>query len=256
MSDRSQKTLCRSKRGKVNPEPSCVVYQIILISDIHANYAALKAVFDKYANADEVWCLGDIVLCGPSPSSCINLVRKNCRHAVKGNHDEDYVRLVGSIPEVCCDRKTPILKDIDYLQNLPYSVFVLADGVRYLLVHDITSMLKGPRTALQSTDADVIICGHTHIASITHIGRKKIVNAGTVGQPEDGNYRAQCMIIENGEPRFERVDYSLAELERAYAASSMPDEHRRYYLESACRGYGTRRGIRLGPFSAGYTDVN
>jgi diadenosine tetraphosphatase ApaH/serine/threonine PP2A family protein phosphatase len=186
------------------------VYQIILISDIHANYVALKAVFDQYPSADEV----------------------------------------------CCDRKTPILEDIDYLQNLPNSVSVLADGVRYLLVHDITSVFKSPRTALQSSDVDVIICGHTHIASITPVGRKKIVNAGTVGQPEDGNYRAQCMVIENGELRFDRVDYSLDELAKACAASSMPDEHRRYYLESARRGYGTRRGIRLGPFSAGYGDVN
>lgn len=104
--------------------------------------------------------------------------------------------------------------------------------------------------AVRSGDVDVVLCGHTHIAEIIPVADIKIVNAGTVGQPEDGDYRAQCMVIENGDIRFDRVEYDFKELEEAYAASSMPEEHRRYYLESTRRGYGIHRGLRKGPFSA------
>ena len=53
--------------------------KILVISDIHSNYRALKATLDTFDNVDEVWCLGDIVEYGPRPSDCINLVRQNCQ---------------------------------------------------------------------------------------------------------------------------------------------------------------------------------
>ena len=233
--------------------------QILLIADIHANYRALKAVLDKYRDADEVWCLGDIVLCGPSPSACTALVRERCNRVVCNNHDPEYVRLLATIPQVCCDRDEPPQEDSDYLISLPETLIAEADGRTYYLVHcspPPTELALLPdtdesvlREALRLAGTDVLLGGHTHIAMVLPVDDKFIVNAGALGQPEDGDPRAQCMLIEDGQFRFDRVEYDIAELERDYANSSMPEEHAAYYFNGSRRGYGDRRGIRLGPFS-------
>lgn len=60
-----------------------------LISDIHGNMAALKAVIaDMEANgAQRIICLGDVVGYGPYPGECLDLVRR-CGAVLMGNHEE------------------------------------------------------------------------------------------------------------------------------------------------------------------------
>ena len=54
------------------------------------------------------------------------------------------------------------------------------------------------RETLELAGTDVVMGGHSHVAMIQHVGDKALVNAGTVGQPEDGDNRAQCIVIEDG----------------------------------------------------------
>jgi len=60
-----------------------------LISDIHGNLAALKAVIaDMEAKgAEKVLCLGDVVGYGPFPGECLDLVQ-SCGCVLMGNHEE------------------------------------------------------------------------------------------------------------------------------------------------------------------------
>ena len=60
-----------------------------LISDIHGNLSALKAVIaDMEANgAGRIICLGDVVGYGPYPGECLDLVRR-CGAVLMGNHEE------------------------------------------------------------------------------------------------------------------------------------------------------------------------
>jgi len=60
-----------------------------VISDIHANLEALRAVLAdiEKQGADEIVCLGDIVGYGPRPLECLDLVRRTSRMIVCGNHD-------------------------------------------------------------------------------------------------------------------------------------------------------------------------
>lgn len=62
---------------------------IALISDIHGNYEALKAVVNDIANQniERVYCLGDVVGYGPNPDECLNLVREIADDLLLGNHD-------------------------------------------------------------------------------------------------------------------------------------------------------------------------
>jgi len=61
-----------------------------IISDIHSNLEALKAVLKDIAarKITEVICLGDVVGYGPDPIECLRLVRNRCSLVIKGNHEE------------------------------------------------------------------------------------------------------------------------------------------------------------------------
>lgn len=60
-----------------------------IISDIHANLAALQAVLADIDSigAKEIWCLGDIVGYGPQPVECLQLARERCKIIIRGNHE-------------------------------------------------------------------------------------------------------------------------------------------------------------------------
>ena len=61
-----------------------------IISDIHGNLEALKAVLAhiKAQSVDEIFCLGDVVGYGPNPCECLDMVIENCRVGLLGNHDQ------------------------------------------------------------------------------------------------------------------------------------------------------------------------
>lgn len=63
----------------------------LVLSDIHANLAALEAVLKdakrRRLSYDMVWCLGDVVGYGPDPNACIELLRTVPHVCLAGNHD-------------------------------------------------------------------------------------------------------------------------------------------------------------------------
>ena len=62
--------------------------RILVISDVHANLTALKAVLADAGKVDQVWCLGDIAGYGPDPNECIETIRRLPRlTCMMGNHD-------------------------------------------------------------------------------------------------------------------------------------------------------------------------
>jgi len=50
--------------------------KILVMSDVHGNLEALRAVLDKESDADEVIFLGDFVDYGPSPNEVIDTLRR------------------------------------------------------------------------------------------------------------------------------------------------------------------------------------
>ncbi len=60
-----------------------------IISDVHANGSALKAVLAdiRARGVNRIVCLGDIIGYGPDPLECVDLVRQNAEWSLMGNHD-------------------------------------------------------------------------------------------------------------------------------------------------------------------------
>ncbi len=61
--------------------------RIAVLSDIHANLAALEAVASDLPSVDQVWVLGDIVGYGPNPNEVITTLQAMGARSVLGNHD-------------------------------------------------------------------------------------------------------------------------------------------------------------------------
>ena len=61
--------------------------RVAVLSDIHANVAALDAVLAVIPSVDEVWQLGDVVGYGPEPDAVVGRLREIGARGVRGNHD-------------------------------------------------------------------------------------------------------------------------------------------------------------------------
>jgi len=69
----------------------------------------------------------------------------------------------------------------DLAHLLPPIASVRLDGVRITVGHKLPDLLR----AGASTVADVLVSGHTHVASVSHSGNLLLVNPGSAVQPRD-----------------------------------------------------------------------
>lgn len=223
--------------------------RLAFVSDIHGNLPALTAVLDDIEGrgADEVICLGDIVDLGPQSPEVIALLRERGIPCIEGNHDgldeQPDVPVLRDIEVFTADQLTP--EDRQWLDGLPFSVRRESQGVRILGVHGSprrTTQGMRPEMGevalgrlLEGTEADVVVCGHTHVPLVWRVGRVLVVNVGSVGQAFYEAYRGEeprCMpyaeygIIEvrDGQPHpsIHRVPYDIETYARALRTSGMP----------------------------------
>src|ERR671939_203473 len=98
--------------------------RVAVVSDIHGNLHALRAVLDAVAaeEVDALWCLGDVVGYGPRPNECCSELERAAALCLVGNHD---LGVLGRIP----------LEDFtdDAAAAAQWSRSVLADEARVYL---------------------------------------------------------------------------------------------------------------------------
>jgi putative phosphoesterase len=213
--------------------------KILLIADIHANWAALQAITEPH---DVCLCLGDLVDYGLQPRPCIDWVRKHTQYAVRGNHDHGvahYIQVSGRAGFKYLTTVTrPVTQELitsderRYLGRLPITRTITLDDTRFLLVHatprDPLDEYHSPdpefwRRRLQGVDADVVCIGHTHHAYALQIDKTLVVNPGSVGQPRDGDPRAAYAIIEARHVQLRRAEYPVEETVQNIQQSSLPE---------------------------------
>ncbi len=212
--------------------------RIAIISDVHANLAALEAIEEPY---DFLLCLGDLVDYGPQPREAVQWVKERALTVVRGNHDHALgygvdCRCAPAMQEASATtrrwhRQLLSLDEREYLcglfiterLELGGATFHLAhasptgDLYNYHIVPDAPDELLTQET--QGIDADFILLGHTHLPMLRTVGRTTIVNPGSIGQPRHGDPRTSYAIWEDGEISFHRgiydVSQTIALLEKA-----------------------------------------
>ena len=227
--------------------------RIAVFSDIHGNLQALDAVLDDIATQkpDAVYCLGDLVGYGANPTEVAARIRREGIPTIVGNYDDG----VGFDRDECgcayreeAERergqrslewtKARVSADLKaYLRTLHGEIRFDADGKRVLLVHGSPRKMNEylfedrPLSSFQrlaaSSNADVIVFGHTHKPYVKEVEGVTFVNAGSVGKPKDGDWRACYVLIERGSVSFRRVEYDVASAAAAIRATELPHEFAR-----------------------------
>jgi protein phosphatase len=200
----------------------------LVLSDIHSNYHALKAVLEAERGVDEIIVLGDLVSFGPEPAASVDLVRSHSTTVVLGNHDEEVGRYRLAPPGD--DQETDGTKwtrwsaaqltdeQADYLVNLPEQIALEWDGCHILLRHDLP--VPGPLTMpdtpaeltenrLGDVEFDYMFVGHVHRPYLRQLTNCHLVNVGSVGQPEHGDGQASYVLWNDGRIVFKKIPYDV-----------------------------------------------
>ena len=176
--------------------------RVAALYDIHGNLPALDAVLAE-VDADVIVVGGDTVM-GLSPGDTLERLRSlpGDVRFIRGNADRMvYDDKPGVAPPEAVEyaRARLSAEQVEFLRTLPLTVSV----GRVLFCHatprndeEIFTKISPEERwaeALAGVDAEVVVCGHTHVQFDRRIGDVRLVNAGSVGMPyehEPGAYWA------------------------------------------------------------------
>ena len=204
----------------------------LILSDLHANWEALQAVLAQAQSAyDRVVCCGDLVGYGADPDAVTEWIRENVSTIVRGNHDKacagledlDWFNPVAK-QSVLWTQTVMKPANLDYLRGLAKGPDRI-DG--FQIVHgsplDEDEYVVTEREVAQVApylEAPLAFFGHTHLQGgfLCHRNGVKrfrdvdqdsaaetyelesdavyFINAGSVGQPRDGDPRAAYAFYE------------------------------------------------------------
>src|SRR3954469_24130402 len=225
-----------------------------IFSDVHANLEALEAVLaDARDNkCTHFVCLGDVVGYNANPHECVDRVREMDCPIVKGNHDEqaslfESSRDFNEMAEAAIQwtRDNLAAEDKDWLRDLK-----MQRQVRdFTIVHATLDtpaqwgyVFNNLDAAASFTYQHTSICfyGHTHVPTAfvrddgvrrlnleqlrIETGRKYFINAGSTGQPRDGDWRAAYCIYDSDKNVVElhRVKYDLDAAQKKIIKAGLP----------------------------------
>ena len=228
--------------------------RLAVLSDIHANFAALDAVRADLPAVDEVWVLGDIVGYGPQPNEVIVALQEMGARSVLGNHD------AAAIGTIDASWFNP-----DAARAITWTAGAIDENARAYMAAlpevrtegELTAVHGSPRDPMWEyiTGSDVAaanlpafatsVClhGHTHVPVVFRAddGRtgavpsapdqpvsiragRSLVNPGSVGQPRDGNPAASYLVLDTDAAlvEFRRVAYDIDATQKAMRLADLP----------------------------------
>ncbi len=232
-------------------------------ANLHALYSVIEDV--KLCQCTDVVCLGDIVGYNAYPHECLEYVRSLECPVVKGNHDAEVVadslvrmnRLARQAME--WTRAQLSAEELQWLSRLQFQRIVRSS---FTMVHASLEQPKAWNYIINENDArgsfarqfsPICFHGHTHVPKVfmwdgarsydmkkelsdplyregmvevpLQEGCKYFINAGSVGQPRDGDPRA-CYAIFDSDARtvlFRRVPYDVVAACEAVRAAGLPE---------------------------------
>ncbi len=199
--------------------------RILVLGDIHSNWAALSAIDEKF---DYCVFTGDLVDYGTDPLPCVEWIRRHASAAVRGNHDHAVAQRVPAVGATGFRRLARVTrpmhweqlspKQLKFLGRLPVTTHFRVDDISLLLVHatprdPMDEYLSADpvswKQRLADVDADIVCVGHSHIPFHLDLDGIQVLNPGSVGQPRDGDPRASYAIIEDGKVSLHRIEYDI-----------------------------------------------
>ncbi len=205
--------------------------RIAVISDIHGNLLALEAVLADIARmgADVTVNLGDI-LSGPlEPALTADRLMELDLPTIAGNHERQVLTFGDDRinPTDAFTKNALNDQQLDWLRSLP-ATFSLSDEVFLChgalandlscFIEDVTpeglrrSDVKSVAMKAGDIEAELILCGHTHVPGIVSLpDGRTVANPGSVGLQAYRDNVPFPLLVENGSPH---ARYMLAEKQK------------------------------------------
>jgi predicted phosphodiesterase len=235
--------------------------QILILSDIHANWHALEAVLkDAGSHYRQVVCCGDLVGYNPHPDRVTRWVSENCTAVVRGNHDKvvagiEDLEWFNEVAQTAARWTIAHMEEPQrkYLRGLAMGPVKtehfhiwhgsVADEDEYIA----SAIEAGPH--FQQFELPLAFFGHTHlqggffakgsrVGSLSQVGPEErertielepdlryMVNPGSVGQPRDGDPRAAYAIYDSDKKlvTLRRTEYPVAKTAADIQRAGLPE---------------------------------
>jgi putative phosphoesterase len=177
--------------------------RVAALYDIHGMPWALEAVLADLGDVDAIVVGGD-VLGGPYDDETVELVRSLDAVVIRGNAENED----------------------PWGKTLPLTVEL--DGVLYC--HATPTDNTPITTAITPDDALVdvfgsagtFVIGHTHTQFERRVGGLRVLNAGSVGMPYEGEVAAFWLVMSDGEPEFRKTRFDVSHAVERVRASDWP----------------------------------
>lgn len=191
--------------------------KIAVLSDIHGNKDALKAVLEdiKYRGIDKIYNLGD-TLYGPLfPLETYEMIKNTNIKSISGNCDRILLASSSENPTVQYVINVLSEEHKSWLINLPFSIQtddfyfchaspendelymlneITPNGVALKQTEEIMKLVK-------DIPQNIIFCGHSHFPTIVYLPNNKIIiNPGSVGLPAYEEAEPFYYKMESGTP--------------------------------------------------------
>ena len=195
--------------------------KVAALYDVHAMPLALQAALlaAEEEGADVVLFGGDLI-CGPMPRRTVELARAvPGARFVRGNCERTPTDW--DIAELAAD-------DLRRLAELPLTASV--DGVLYchaapdddLRMTTAATPDDVVRETFAGAEEPVVVIGHTHHQFDRQLEGVRVVNAGSVGMPYEGEVAAFWALVEDGEPSFRKTPFDVERAAAEIRASGWP----------------------------------
>lgn len=229
--------------------------RVAVVSDIHANLAALQAVLADAGSVDALWCVGDVVGYGAEPNECVTILREAGAACVAGNHDlaalgrenlDIFNADAAAAARWTAAELTP--ESREWLAQLPdrwtQGPVTLAHGSPYDTVWEYVTSARVATRTFDYFDTAICFIGHTHLPSsfvkqpdgqvrteyraagdVVRVGETRLLaNSGSVGQPRDEDPRASYLIYDSaaGTLIWRRVTYPIEVTQTKILAAGLP----------------------------------
>jgi putative phosphoesterase len=177
--------------------------RIALISDIHSNEVALRAVLAdiERVGVDQIVCLGDVANLGPQPNAVIEILAELACPCIMGNHDEflldpALIHSYSQSPQVIAstewNRSRLSSAELGFLRSFErdreialgaHSKLYLFHGSPRSNTEDLLATTPPDELdeMLAGAAATVMAGGHTHIQMLRQHHGHLLVNPGSVG---------------------------------------------------------------------------
>lgn len=205
-----------------------------IISDIHANYAALQEVLAdaKTMNCQSFICLGDVAGYHCEINECIDAL-KNLPELIfiKGNHDQYLIDNSG------CPRSSHVTYTLSYqhsvitcenIEWLSNGLSHYCSGINYFThggpIDKLEQYIYRVSDKVFPEGFTQLFVGHTHVQTLLSFGDKTFCNPGSVGQPRDGDARAGYAILDDENTIFiRRVAYDISKTQHVMQEAGFPE---------------------------------